>query len=705
MALTVAAAVLLTSVVVFDVARSSAAIGATDLLTLRELLLLAAFGLVYLLIGRRQIRQTAALLREIGRVLVLGTVLLFAVLALSLAGGYRFSEGSVPVVPNGLPSVLVVAATSIAAVLFSMVLLRATTSLVLYRRKRGTKRNLAIFGGILIATPFVNITVIATAVPYVPTAVFVLGVVFIILNAFRQNWIVYLSRREKVYSIAYGLFLFGVCTTTLVLLFNRTPVSKSLDFFSPPMAAFVSLNVLLGAVYFGMAVVSTLFHLPTAEVYERRQSELATLHSLSRLMTRVLDFDDLVGTVTKMAREVCGARSSWLELVRTDNEGNPTSFTTVGADNIDPSEIDLLTTDARFPLRDIVLESRKPLLVDAVSTDRRTRALKGKSVSVGSLLSVPLLSQNTVIGVLHATSDAEFAFDQEDVEVLTTFADQVTIAVENSTLIAQSMERERYQQEMMVAQRMQRRLLPQELPSTPELQLAANSEPSSEVGGDYYDVVQLDDRHIGIVVGDVSGKGVPAAFYMAEVKGIFQTLSKIYRSPRDLLIRANETLCETLERNYFVSFLYAIIDVIKGELTIARAGHCPMLYVSGAESASIRPGGLGLGLTRDSRFAESIEERTVRLKRGDVCLFYTDGIIECRNSGDEEFGEQRLAELVRKLAADSADRIKENIWDAIRAFAGNSTSADDLTLVVLKWQGSAASGHTEKQRSVEATRR
>ncbi len=147
---------------------------------------------------------------------------------------------------------------------------------------------------------------------------------------------------------------------------------------------------------------------------------------------------------------------------------------------------------------------------------------------VGSLLVVPLVSHQNLIGILYATKQLDFGFEQDDIEVLSGFADQVTIAIENATLIQRSLEKERLQRELLLAQEMQKRLLPQTLPTFPNVEMQAVSAPALEVGGDYYDIAILDDRRVGIVIGDVSGKGVGAAFYMAEMKGIFQSLSKIY---------------------------------------------------------------------------------------------------------------------------------------------------------------------------------
>ena len=303
------------------------------------------------------------------------------------------------------------------------------------------------------------------------------------------------------------------------------------------------------------------------------------------------------------------------------------------------------------------------------------------------MLTVPLLSHSKLIGVLHATKDFQDAFDQDDIDVMTTFADHVSIAIENSRLITKSIERERLHQEMMVAQRMQKRLLPQTLPNLSAAEFAAVSESSLEVGGDYYDVISLPDEKIGIVVGDVSGKGVSAAFYMAEVKGIVMSLSRICSTPRELLSRANDVLMETLEKNMFISAIYGVLDVRNAELTLARAGHCPVIYISQNSVELIRSTGIGLGLTDGTQFEQSTEERIIKLNSGDICVFYTDGITESRNDEMEEYGYERLMEVATKCSNCSANEMKERILNSVQTFIGQGTYNDDVTLIVMKWIG------------------
>jgi serine phosphatase RsbU (regulator of sigma subunit) len=272
--------------------------------------------------------------------------------------------------------------------------------------------------------------------------------------------------------------------------------------------------------------------------------------------------------------------------------------------------------------------------------------------------------------------------------VLTAFADMVSVAIENSTLIRESIVKERMEQELLVAQQMQRSLLPQTLPSSPRFEIAASSIPAYEVGGDYYDVLPLDAVHIGFVVGDVSGKGVSAALYMAQVKGIFQSLSGYGASTRDILIRMNTPLCHSMERKSFISLLYAVLNTETGVLSFSRAGHCPLLHVRSGNSSYLRPEGMALGLDGTERFASSLQEESIQLEADDIVVMYTDGVTEARNPQDEEFQYARLAETVFNSVSEPPEQILRAILHRVRTYSEREEAEDDITVLVLRWRGS-----------------
>ncbi|MEI7907636.1 MAG: PP2C family protein-serine/threonine phosphatase, partial [Bacteroidota bacterium] len=372
----------------------------------------------------------------------------------------------------------------------------------------------------------------------------------------------------------------------------------------------------------------------------------------------------------------------WLEIIPTEGSFHKSGL--MSQRNIDDQEIEAILSGVEKSVRSVVCQTKKVLMIDDISTDAMTKHLP-KMKKTGSLLIVPLLSHEQVIGIVYATKEINFGFDKDDVDILAGFADQVAIAIENARLIERSFEKERLQRELMLAQEMQQRLLPQHLPVFATVDMKAVSSPALEVGGDYYDYVMIDEELVGIVIGDVSGKGVGAAFYMAEVKGIFQSLARIYRSPRDFMIKANGALVSSIDKRSFISLIYATINVKTGELIVSRAGHCPMLYIGGGKKEYVKQVGIGLGITSGKIFDESVEEQKIMMKSGDVCVFYTDGVTESRASNGDEFGYDRLLEVVDAHKHLGAEEIKEAIIQTVWNYTDAKGYHDDLTVFVVKW--------------------
>jgi len=250
-------------------------------------------------------------------------------------------------------------------------------------------------------------------------------------------------------------------------------------------------------------------------------------------------------------------------------------------------------------------------------------------------------------------------------------------------------ERERFLKELEIARSIQMRFLPARPPSFPKLDIACLCKPAMEVGGDYYDFIRHDDSRLGVVIGDVSGKGVSAAFFMTMAKGIIKALSRINPSPKALLSDMNSVFYENTPKEVFISLIYGFFDVTKNTFIFARAGHNPLIVrksVSGAPEL-LNPRGLAIGLEKGPIFSATIEEKALPIQAGDVFLFYTDGISEAMNKNGDEFGEERLSQLVSQFAQETASTILNKISNEVTHFAGGAKQHDDFTMVVVKVKG------------------
>ncbi len=248
-------------------------------------------------------------------------------------------------------------------------------------------------------------------------------------------------------------------------------------------------------------------------------------------------------------------------------------------------------------------------------------------------------------------------------------------------------EKQRLDDELRIAREIQKSLLPVRPPQMEGLSIADLCEPAREVGGDYYDFFELGPRQLGVLIADVSGKGTSAALYMAELKGLMLALSHTERSPRRLLMTVNHLLAEHLDNRSFITATYAVIDLDLMTLTYVRAGHTPLIVVSGGRSDVLVPDGMVLGLRlpgATERFESLLEEQARPLLPGDVIVLYTDGITEAMNVEGDLFGDAALGRILSSGPRHDAAAIRERVVREVNTFVGGAEPHDDMTMVVIK---------------------
>ena len=451
------------------------------------------------------------------------------------------------------------------------------------------------------------------------------------------------------------------------------------------------LVVAWGALYAVAGALVLLLGLPSADRQDQRVGERRALRALADVSGRLLDRDGLAAAVARGPVEAGLADAAWVAL--TDPGAGVVAPAVVAAHGIALGAAQA-AADVEALYR-AALAQDGPLALGRAETDHRVRARPGDGVA--SLVALPLGTPGgTTRGVLVATRRSAEAFEADDLAALDTFAGQVGLSLSHADLFADALERDRLANELALAREVQRRLLPQALPQVEGLELAAAERPAREVGGDYYDAVRLGADCVGLIVADVSGKGAPAAFYMAEMKGVFQAGSRLTRSPGELLAGANDALTPSLQRGVFVSAAYAVADAQAGTLTIARAGHTPAVLVRDRARPDggrwlLRGDGLAVGLDRrGDLFRTTLVEQTVRLAPGDVVVLYTDGLVEARDGASEEYGYDRLAAFVEGQHGASADALRDRLLAEHARWSGRADPDDDTTFVVVRWTGRGA---------------
>ena len=299
-----------------------------------------------------------------------------------------------------------------------------------------------------------------------------------------------------------------------------------------------------------------------------------------------------------------------------------------------------------------------------------------------SELVVPLVHKDRVVGVFDLESTALGAFTEEHVKVLTPLASQVAVAIENARLYEELRTRDLARaREMKIAAGIQHGLFPEGCPRGQGWEASAHFRPARELGGDLYDFYEMEEGLLGVAVGDVAGKGVPAALYGAFASGTVRARAFERHPPADLMARVNRTLRRRGVEGLLCNLVYARFDLRSRTVALASSGlPQPLQYrAATGRCAPVEIAGLPLGAFDDA----SYEERTLALEPGDVFVFYTDGITDAAPGG-EEYGMARLRGLVETHAALPATGLADRILDDFDAFMGGSEPADDVTVVVVK---------------------
>ena len=263
---------------------------------------------------------------------------------------------------------------------------------------------------------------------------------------------------------------------------------------------------------------------------------------------------------------------------------------------------------------------------------------------------------------------------------------------EVTTLLGEMAEKGRLEQEMFAAREIQQKLLPTGPLRVTGLAVSAFCEPAREVAGDYYDFLPITDSMLGMLIADVAGKGLAAGLYMAQLKVIVQSLSRLHHEPKEFLSAVNKVVSANLDGKSFITMTYGVIDVERREMTFARAGHCPLIHVPANQPAGMRkarllvPDGLVVGLQIDdgTMFDNILQEQTIKLEPGDLVVWFTDGISETMNEAFDCFGEERLAQVVEQYAHLPFEQLRSYILAELRAFAGGADQHDDMTMILMK---------------------
>ncbi|MDX2248593.1 MAG: SpoIIE family protein phosphatase [Bacteroidia bacterium] len=516
---------------------------------------------------------------------------------------------------------------------------------------------------------------------YVVLSYIPISIITLILSG-NVRWIAYLNFNQKLRAL--GLFgLIMIVIITYLVAARRLPIQLGVTSNDYLNTQFFQYIILFSVIYSTFSILVLFFNLPTSSIFEMQSFEIASFSKINQSIQSNLDHADIMNTLLDASIMAANAKAGWIEMISEDSgvpEVRICKTISVKETQIIHQPVDLTQK---------ILQDRKYLLV---RNTRRRRSFGNPSGNTESryrcLLGVPIISNSQAYGVIYVVNDLVNSFEDVTVQSLVSFAEQAGIALENAKLVRNSIELERYQEQLKIAKEVQNQLLPRNLPFSEAVEFIAMSENAQEVGGDYFDVIQSKEHIYKVAIGDVSGKGTTAAFYMAETKGIFHALARLELSVRQFIITANQALSECMQKGFFMTLTYLEINTQKREVEMIRAGHCPAFFydMQADKIRMLREGTLGLGIVRDMSFGKFLQEtQKIAYHYGDMLVLYTDGILEARNAAGEEYGYERLEAEIKKNKNASAAEVAAGIVNSVKDFA-QADIDDDYTVLIIRFR-------------------
>jgi phosphoserine phosphatase RsbU/P len=427
-----------------------------------------------------------------------------------------------------------------------------------------------------------------------------------------------------------------------------------------------------------------------AQLYTRttRQARiLLLLNEIARELSSILNLDELFGRIAELLRRLIDYQMFSILLIDPLGEKLQHRFSLRFNENVHMK--------GDIPIGQGLVghaaQTRHAVLVADVSKDPRYIA---GNPETRSELAVPLIYKDKVIGVLDLEHTRRGFFTDDHRRTMLTLAAQIAIAIENARLYEEVARQERrLERDLALARELQMRLLPQALPKLEHLDLAAKFIPARAIGGDLYDFIPYSLSRLGIVIGDVSGKGAPAAIYAALVSGILRSHAPIEPAPAEMLSAVNFSLAERRIEAQFVSLIYAVWQDEDRTLLVANSGLPRPVFVRDGKTTVIEATGLPLGLFDDV----SYDEFRFDMKTGDMFVFFSDGILDARNRGGQLFGRTRVEKIIAECSDNSASSVVESLFKAVAEHSAGVEAFDDQTVLAIKVKDSDKPGSSKKK--------
>ncbi len=415
--------------------------------------------------------------------------------------------------------------------------------------------------------------------------------------------------------------------------------------------------------------------------YEERIKNLKSLIEVSNIISSTFDLPTLTSLIMEIAKKVMQAEAATLMLLDEKNEYLTWDIALGEKGRQIKKERKLKIGEG---IAGWVARKGEPVIVkDAQNDSRFLKDIdKMTTFKTKSILCVPLKYKEKTIGILEALNKTGApTFSNDDLELFMAYASQAAVAIENARMHKELLEKEKVEQELSLAKRIQKSFLPSSYPEIPGFTFSAYTIPARAVGGDFYDFIKISEEKLSFFIGDVSGKGIPAALFMARTMHDLRSASLRHEEPGKVLQETNKLILERPVSGLFVTSFYGLLDVSEEKIYFANAGHNPPLLFRGNKCEAISEAvSLPLGVTQNTEFKNG----EISLTKDELFILYTDGVTESMNSRKEQFGLKRFSELITPLIHLSPEKIIQEIIRGLNNFTSNSPPRDDITLFILK---------------------
>jgi len=407
----------------------------------------------------------------------------------------------------------------------------------------------------------------------------------------------------------------------------------------------------------------------------RRQAlQRTTLFEVSRNLMSPLTLDEVLYNILTALKRVFDYNAGGVYVVDS-RSGNIDSIKSIGYDKIMENDLHLKIGQG---IVGYVARTGKAEIVPDVSKDNRYINAREETRSE---VVVPIKADGNMIGAFNLESDQLDAFTRKDVELLSAFASHAALAIERARLMRLVLEQKKIEEQLSIARTIQKSFLPDTLPRIDRFDIWGTNIPSGEVGGDYFDFIQIVENQLGIAIADVSGKGIPASLIMAAFRASLIAEIRNNYAIRTICSKVNNLMYESLEQGNFVTGIYGVLDSKNSIFTFSNCGHNPGLLIRRDGSVEeLTEGGMLWGIKPDVRY----EERPMYLITGDILCLFTDGITEAEHSSGQQFESERLVSLIQKNNDLTSADLGKKILDEIHEFAKEGPPPDDLTLIIIK---------------------